>query len=248
MQPEHLYTPIRIGLLIPSSNSTIEVDFYRSVPDHFTIHTARMFMEDTTVAGESRMLDEFALPAAREIATARPHVVVFGCTSAGALRGNDYDERLCQDITRLTGVPTVSVIRSVREILQEASARRLVVITPYIQELNSRIKSSLETDGVEVLRINGLGITENFKIATVPSADIIRLAEETVGDLQPDALFVSCTNFPAVSCLAELRQRFPFPVFTSNQAALEKTLQKAGVVPSIQTTSNIPPSERSGLC
>jgi maleate isomerase len=231
--------PKRVGLLIPSSNTTIEVDFYRNVPASVTVHTARMFMEDTTVAGESRMLDEFALPAARDITTARPHVVVFGCTSAGALRGNDYDDRLCQEITRLSGVPTVSVIRSVREILQGASVRRLVVITPYVEELNTRIQASLEADGVEVMRIRGLGITENFMIATVPGAEIIRLAVETVGDLQPDALFVSCTNFPAVSCLTELRRRFPFPVFTSNQAALEKALQMVGVVPSTRSTSSV---------
>ena len=45
------------------------------------------------------MLDEFALPAARDLGTARPDVVVFGCTSAGALRGNDYDAQLCERIS-----------------------------------------------------------------------------------------------------------------------------------------------------
>jgi len=231
MQPFHFHTPIRpirVGLLIPSSNSTIEVDFYRHAPAAVTVHTARMFMKDTTAAGESRMLDEFALPAARDIATVRPHAVVFGCTSAGALRGNEYDARLCQEITELTGAPTVSVIQSVREILQKAGARRLVVVTPYIEELNVRIQASLEEDGVDVLRMRGLGISDNFEIANVPREEIVRLAVDTVGDLKPDALFVSCTNFPAVNALAELRRCFPFPVFTSNQAALEKALEVVG--------------------
>ena len=79
--------------MIPSSNTMMEVDFARDVPPGISVHTARMFMEDTTPAGENRMLDEFALPAARDLGTARPDVVVFGCTSAGALRGNDYDTR-----------------------------------------------------------------------------------------------------------------------------------------------------------
>ena len=90
--------PARVGLMIPSSNTMMEVDFARDLPPGTALHTARMFMEDTTPAGESRMLDEFALPAARDLGTARPDVVVFGCTSAGVLRGNDYDAELCRRI------------------------------------------------------------------------------------------------------------------------------------------------------
>jgi len=47
--------------MIPSSNTMMEVDFARDLPPGTALHTARMFMEDTTPAGENRMLDEFAL-------------------------------------------------------------------------------------------------------------------------------------------------------------------------------------------
>src|ERR1700749_4224036 len=127
--------------MIPSSNTMMEVDFARDLPPGTALHTARMFMEDTTPAGENRMLDEFALPAARDRGTARPDVVVFGCTSAGALRGNDYDTELCQQISALTGAPTVSTIRSVREAIEATGARRIGVITPYVDELNVKIKA-----------------------------------------------------------------------------------------------------------
>ena len=49
----------RVGLLIPSPNSVMEVDFYRSLPHDTTLHTARMYMPDMTVASEERMLDQF---------------------------------------------------------------------------------------------------------------------------------------------------------------------------------------------
>ena len=76
--------PARVGLMIPSSNTMMEVDFARDLPPGTALHTARMFMEDTTPAGENQMLDEFALPAARDLGTARPDVVVFGCTSVAS--------------------------------------------------------------------------------------------------------------------------------------------------------------------
>jgi maleate isomerase len=205
----------------------MEPDFYFGVPAGWTVHTARMYMEETTVEGESRMLDEFTMPAARDVATAHPHVIVFGCTSAGALRGNAYDAELTQEIARQTGIPTVSVIKSVRDALQKLSATRLVVVTPYIDALNDQIRTSLEDDGLSVLRINGLGISENFQIAQVPRQEIVAFAQQTVGDLQPDALFISCTNFPAMGVLDELRDKFSFPVLTSNQAVLEAAIEAA---------------------
>src|SRR6266571_3134238 len=113
------------------------------------------------------MLDEFALPAARDVGTARPDVVVFGCTSAGALRGNDYDAALCQRISEVAGAPAVSTIGSVRGAIESAGGSRIGVITPYVDQLNEKIKASIEADGPEVVRIVGLGITENFDIARV---------------------------------------------------------------------------------
>lgn len=215
----------RIGLLVPSSNVVMEVDFYRNLPSHVSVHTARMYMEATTVEGESRMLDEFVMPAARDVATARPHVIVFGCTSAGALRGNAYDSHLCRAITDQTGVPVISVISSVRRAIAKEGFRRVAVVTPYIEDLNHRIKKSLEDEELLVTSIHGMGISENFAISEVTPAEIVAFALEKVDLAEADGLFVSCTNFRAMAALSELRRAFPIPVMTSNQVTLDVTLE-----------------------
>ena len=210
----------RVGLLVPSSNTVMEVDLYRGLPSGLTVHTARMHMEDTTAAGESRMLDEFAVPAARDLATARPDVVVFGCTSAGALRGNAYDAELCQRISETTGVPTISTIGAVRQDLASMGGYRVGVVTPYTDELNQPIRVSLEADGLKVVSIHGLGITVNFEIAEVTPTDITRFAAQELEGLDLDCLFVSCTNFRGVEALPLLQSHFDLPCVTSNQAVL----------------------------
>lgn len=223
LEKHHHY---RIGLLVPSSNTMIEPDFYKNVPSEWSVHTSRMYLESTTVEGESRMLDEFALPAAQNLATANPHVIVFGCTSAGALRGNQYDAELTQRISNETGIPVVSVIKSVRQTLAKHKAKKIVVVTPYIDELNNRIRTSLEEDGVEVLRIKGMGISMNYKIAEVPKEQIIKLSLDSLDGLNPDLLFLSCTNFPAMSALGDLRKLIKIPIITSNQVAVEAAVNK----------------------
>ncbi|NPV85245.1 MAG: Asp/Glu racemase [Anaerolineae bacterium] len=221
--------PHRIGLMVPSSNTVLEPDFYRNLPHGWTVHTARMYLEDVTVTAEQQMLDEHTLPAARQLATAHPHVVVFGCTSASALRGNLYEERLVEDIQQVVGVPVISVSRAVRQTLKNLHARNIVVITPYLEEINAKIRRSFEEDGMNVLRLLGMGIRENARIALVPGEMIVNLAHRAVHGLSPDALFVSCTNFPAMSILDALRRAFPFPVITSNQAALDMAIKTSAM-------------------
>lgn len=222
----------RVGLLIPSSNTVMEVDFYRHLPASATVHTGRMYLEATTVEGEEEMLDRHALPAAGNVATARPDLVVFGCTSAGALRGNAYDAELCRRISDVTGKPTVSVIESVRRKLAALEARRIAVLTPYIEDLNVRIRASVEDDGIEVAAIHGMGIRVNFDLAMVEPPEILAFAREKLGPRpQVDALFISCTNYQAVATLPQLRQAYDLPVVTSNQAALEAVRRALGLEP-----------------
>ena len=235
--------PARVGLMIPSSNTMMEVDFTRDLPPGMALHTARMYMEDTTPAGENRMLDEFALPAARDLGTARPDVVVFGCTSAGALRGNDYDAQLCQQISELTGAPVVSTIGAVRTAIEASGADSIGVITPYVDELNEKIKASIEADGIDVAAITGLGITDNFQIAEVSHDEIVAFAVRALGPLVAagiiDLVFASCTNFGAMAARPAIAERLGLPVVTSNQAVL------AAAVARLQALWSPPPSSTS---
>lgn len=215
----------RLGLLIPSSNTVMEVDFYQHLPEGVTLHTGRMYMEDTTPEGEGLMLDEHAMPAARDVGTARPDATVFGCTSAGALRGTVYDRELCARIGDVTGSVAISVIASVREAIRRLGARRIGIVTPYVDALNEKIRSSIEDDGeVEVAGIYGLQITENFAIASVAPADIVAFAVQSLGELDVELAFASCTNFRAMESIPAIEDALGIPVVTSNQAAFEAAL------------------------
>src|SRR5262245_3121285 len=107
----------RVGLLIPSSNSVMEVDFYRSLPHDTTLHTSRMYLDDTTPEGMDLMLDRFTLPAVAALGTVQPHVVVFGCTDEDTGRSRAFDREMCARIEELTGAETVSVADSVNRAL-----------------------------------------------------------------------------------------------------------------------------------
>lgn len=218
----------RVGLIVPSSNTIAEVDFYRGLPARATLHTGRMYLEETTPEGESVMLDDHLPTAITDLATARPDVMVFGCTSAGALRGNAYEAQLIARIAEETSAETFSVAASVRRAIKSRSARRVGVVTPYVQSLNDKIRESLEGDGLEVAGIHGLGITDNFAIAAVEPERIAAFADECFGGSDIDLLFASCTNFRALEARERIEQQLGVPVVTSNHAALEVVLEHLG--------------------
>ncbi len=79
----------RVGLLVPSWNSVIEVDFYRSLSHDTTLHTSRMYAAYDSSASEERMLDTFVMPAAETAATRHPQIVGFDATGSTRVRGKD---------------------------------------------------------------------------------------------------------------------------------------------------------------
>jgi maleate isomerase len=218
----------RVGLIVPSSNSVAEVDFYRRLPVDCTLHTARMYLVQTTPEGEAVMLDEHLPRATSDIATCRPAVTVFACTSAGALRGNDYEAQLIDWIGQQTGAATFSVAAAVRSAIRASGCRRVGVITPYVDSLNEKIAQSLQDDGLEVTAIHGLGITDNFAIADVEPERIAQFAIECFAGADIELLFASCTNVRAFDAREDIHQALGLPVVTSNQAALAAVLEHLG--------------------
>lgn len=211
----------RVGLMLPSSNTTMEPDLVRALAGAATLHSARMYLADVTPEDEGRMLAEFTVPAARDLATLHPDLVVFGCTSAGALHGAAADARLCARISAVAGAPTVSTIRSVREAIAALAPRRVGVFTPYIAALNDKIRASLEADGLHVGHVAGLCLTDNVAIGAVSPERIVEHVIDAFTGRDVDMLFVSCTNFRAVEAIDEITRRLGIPVVTSNQAVID---------------------------
>jgi maleate isomerase len=221
----------RIGLIVPSSNTVVEPDFYRTVPSDATVHAARMFLAETTEAAERVMITEYVPQAVTDLASLHPDAVAFACTTGGAVLGADGEAKLIEQIAHDTGARVVSTNDAVKERIAQYEPRRVAVLTPYVDELNQHIRAGLEGRGLNVVHMAGLGITENVDIARVAPANIVQFADEQLTGLDFDLLLVSCTNFRALEARPALLERFGVPVVTSNQATIEATLEAIGLAP-----------------
>lgn len=221
----------RLGILLPSSGTVQEVDFYRRAPAGVSVHSARMRLTCATVDDEARMLDAHTMPAAEDLATIRPDVVVFSCTSAGALRGRAFDASLCADIGRVTGAPVVSTLTAVGDALRVARARSVALVTPYPEPITALVRAGLEAEGFLVTTAAGLGLADSLDIAAVEPADIQRFVVEIFRQAPADAVCLACCTFRAYDAREAIQRELGVPVVTSNQAALTAALRHLHLAP-----------------
>lgn len=215
---------IRVALLVPSSNTVMENDLHAALPkSRFTIHTDRMYLTETTREKEIEMIEQFAPRAADDLATLKPDVLVFGCTSAGSLFGLDYDAKVCRELGERAGSRTLGVITAVVAALDRQGAKRLAVITPYNEDLTNAVAKAA-SGSREVVCAYGMGITDNLALAFPTPEQIVAFAVEKLAGQDFDGLFVSCTNFRAYEAKAALEKALNVPVVTSNSAMIEALL------------------------
>jgi maleate isomerase len=146
----------RIGVMVPSTNTTFEADFQLVAPRDVTIHGQRLWLTngDEGAAGMDRMNAEIE-SGAKYLATANVNVVAYGCTTGSFYRGPGYDRDMLQTISKAAGVPAVAAAPAVVDALRHFGARRVSVATPYPDWNNQRLRAYLEASGFEVLNVEG---------------------------------------------------------------------------------------------
>lgn len=222
----------RIGLIIPSSNTTMESEFWRMVPEGVSVHTTRLKLLRVTVS-ELKEMAKNALHAAELLATANVNVIVYGCTSGALIGGIEWEENLRKSIEKHVRIPTITTAFAVVNALRELGVRRVSIATPYIDEVNVLERKFLESSGFKVVKIKGLGIADNIEIGKQSPWIAYRLARE-VDSSEAEAIFISCTNFRTIEVISKLEEDLGKPVISSNTASLWTSLRILGVKQSIK--------------
>jgi maleate isomerase len=212
---------LRIGLIVPSSNTVMEPDFHRHLAPKGIVSTARIFLEDVTREAELRMLQEDLPRAAELIRTTAPDITVFGCTSAGSLGRLSHDAGIRDMLAKATGAKAVTVLEAVFAKLRAVHPRKLAVFTPYVEDLTSSVARSLGEAGFPPVKAAGMGIQANLDIGKVTPAEIVSFVLDQVNGLAPDCIFLSCTNWQAIQAIPALAATTGVPVISSNQAAID---------------------------
>jgi maleate isomerase len=221
----------RIGVMVPSTNTTCEADFQMVVPRGFTVHGQRLWLTNDALGEEGmvRMNAEIE-SGARYLATARVDAISYGCTTGSFFKGPGWDREMIGLIERTAEVPAVATSPSVVEALRFFGARRISVATPYPEWNNQRLRAYLALQGFEVLNLEAEPTAARAGNQGINDQDPAVVADFAARACRPeaDALLCSCTAWRSVEAAEEIERRTGKPVVTSNQASIWMTLRRLG--------------------
>jgi len=226
---------VRIGVLVPFTNTNLEPDMIRLCPPGATVHFARLGGYDVDEIPDAAQMA--GLGAAdldeplRLIAGVRPDVILYGCTSATLTHGPAFDRALAARAGAMTGAKTVTAAGALVAALTALGARRIAFASPYVEEINDQAIAFLTESGFETVSRAGVGTA---------------LGNYGQGELIPDAIFdlghyadsagaealvLACTDMRSVETLERLERALGKPVVASNQAMIFAALPHLGLPP-----------------
>ena len=222
-----------IGVLTPSSNTALEplTSAMVSTLPGVSAHFARFGVTEISLneASLRQFDDSKILEAARLLADARVDVICWSGTSASWL-GFEKDRQLCARITEATGIPATTSVLALNEILAARGARRLGLVSPYVQDVQQRIVANYRGIGIDCVAERHLDLSVNFAFSEV-EPDTLRGLLREVATQRPDAMTTMCTNLRAAQLVAELERELGIPIYDSVATVVWKALTTIGVDP-----------------
>jgi maleate isomerase len=242
MAEERMSKNHRVGLIVPSSNTTMETEIpallaRQNGDDTFTFHSSRMRMNEVTQAALIAM-DVESDRCAIELSDARCDVLAYACLVAIMAQGSGY-HRLSQD--RLAAAaeanggaaPVVSSAGALIDALNHLGARRTAIITPYMRPLTELVAGYIAGSGIEVGDRISLEVSDNLAVGRLDPAGLVAHARRL--DLTGvDAVVLSaCVQMPSLSAVQAVEDELGLPVVSAATATARSILLALGMTPSV---------------
>ncbi|MNF88681.1 Maleate isomerase [compost metagenome] len=231
---------IRIGQIVPSSNTTMETEIPQMLrsrelvyPERFTFHSSRMRMKHVT-AEELRLMDADSDRCALELSDARVDVLGYACLVAIMSMGLGYHRTSEQRLHHRTvenggAAPVVTSAGALVEGIKALGAKKVSILTPYMKPLTQLVIDYIENEGIEVVDSISLEIPDNLEVANRSPLAPVEITKKlkTTG---VDAIVASaCVQMPSLQSIQLIEDREGIPVLSSSVATTYMMLRKLGL-------------------
>lgn len=204
-------------LVVPANNTTMAGEMEALCPEIGRFHVAR-------VRRGPGLLTLTDLPSYRDstIAAIEPFLgekidlVVYGCTAAGFIGGPEGNAAVVDALAARCDVTVVSTAGAMIDALRHDGARRVDVVTPYLDAVNDGLRRYLDAGGFAVAAFDSFFCPDVAALGRVTAEQVEAKALATADD--GDALFIACSQLPTLPILPRLRARLKRPVWSSVHA------------------------------
>jgi maleate isomerase len=228
-------TPRRIGLIVPSSNVTMESEIpimLRQGPGHYAFHSSRMRMQKVS-ATELRAMDTQGERCVQELVDAKVDILAYACLVAIMVQGPGSHRRVEERLSAAAKAegsyaPVISSAGALVDCLHALDARRIAIVAPYLPALTAQVIAYFEAEGLHTTSVETLGIDDNHLVGCIPGS-VIQSAVRRLDLTTADALVLSaCVQMPSLAIVEEVQESVRVPVLTAATATAASILSSLG--------------------
>lgn len=227
----------RIGMIVPSSNVTVETEIpallARHATETFSFHGSRMRMHQVTPE-ELVAMNGQRVRCVDELADAGVDALLYACLVAVMAQGPGEHRRVesavaAQLAERGLRAGLVSSAGALVDALAARSWARVALVMPYMRPLAEQVVVYLEAEGLEIVDWAALEVGDNTDVGCIPGNRVMAAARGL--DLSDaDALVISCcVQMPSLPLVGVAEEELGLPVISAATAGAFCLLRALGL-------------------
>jgi maleate isomerase len=233
-------TKFRVGLIVPSSNVTMETEIPAMLharefvePERFTFHSSRMRMKSVTKE-ELEAMDNESDRCAVELSDAAVDVMGYACLVAIMTRGSGYHCTSQERLSKLTiengaPAPVVTSAGALVDALQLMGAKKVALIAPYMRPLTEQVVEYINQSGVTVTDFIALEIANNLEVGAQDPMNLDRIVNDLDHSEADVVILSACVQMPSLDAVQVVQDRIGKPVITAAIATTFFLLKELGL-------------------
>ncbi len=236
----------RIGVVIPSTNTSVEADYNDLRPPNVTLHVARIFINTSIDSDDKaqetlRQIREGSEKAVHDVCTCRPDHLIMGMSSETFVGGLEGSRALRERMEEASGLGVSTGSEATNLALEKIGAKRIAVLTPYQPSIDAQVELYFDDLGYEMVAMRSLRCPTATSIADVTGEEILaaidELEAEASGDF--DAFVQAGTNLSSWAVADEIEKRTGKPLVSINAATLWHALGALGLERSLPAAGSV---------
>ena len=218
----------RIGYICPSVFEMIAYDFYRMAPPGVGLIGVTCMIEGWSAAAYQTGLAQIE-KCALELGRRNCDFIIHSGVPLVVTQGPGFETELVRQIEAVAHTPATTSIVAAMASMRVLGIRRVALVNPYPEDLNSSLVGFLTAHGFEVGSVISLG-ADFTRIGDITPADIYQAAKRSVAESgSVDGLYLPCPQFPVLDVIEDIEKDLNLPAVSHLGAELYVALKTAGV-------------------